>query len=122
MRKLWEVKEKEWKAGNLYLQLETSPSLQNVKAGERMLAHSDELSFIYILEQDDEFIYLALPSSIWADLKMVMSDHSKVLLKGSEGVLELASFEMELEYLIQNIEGNSNYGDEMVKEVEKVFL
>lgn len=122
MRTLWEVSGSEWKNESLYLLMEQTRVFQNIKAGDRMLAHSDELAFIYILEKDDEFIYLVLPSIIWGDLKQALDQQSKVFLKGENQDLELTSFENELSYLIENIEGNSNYGNEMVKKVEEILI
>ncbi|MEH7508774.1 hypothetical protein [Priestia megaterium] len=46
----------------------------------------------------------------------------KVFLEINKEVIELSAVKEELSYLISNIEGNVNYGDEMVARVEEVFL
>jgi hypothetical protein len=92
-----------------------------LQASGQMLVDSDSLAFIYKLENEKEFIYVSLPSSIWPSLKNVISEKQKVILHLEENELELIDIIPELEYLLQNIEGNTNYGNEMVELVEKTF-
>lgn len=93
----------------------------SLQASGQMLVDSDSLAFIYKLENEKEFIYVSLPSSIWPSLKNVISEKQKVILHLEENELELIDIIPELEYLLQNIEGNTNYGNEMVELVEKTF-
>ncbi|WP_408010729.1 hypothetical protein ACJROX_10625 [Pseudalkalibacillus sp. A8] len=93
-----------------------------LEPSEQVLVDSDSLSFIYILETPDSFIYVSFPKESWTDLKTVitnekdailkLSNHEPILLKGIKG---------ELEYLIENISGNANYGNEMMTSVEEIF-
>ncbi|WP_099364327.1 hypothetical protein [Fredinandcohnia onubensis] len=92
-----------------------------LQASGQMLVDSDSLAFIYKLENEKEFIYVSLPSSLWPSLKNVISEKQKVILHLEENELELIDIIPELEYLLQNIEGNTNYGNEMVELVEKTF-
>ena len=92
-----------------------------LQSSGQMLVDSDSLAFIYKLENEKEFIYVSLPSSIWPSLKNVISEKQKVILHLEENELELIDIIPELEYLLQNIEGNTNYGNEMVELVEKTF-
>ncbi|WP_099354190.1 UPF0738 family protein [Fredinandcohnia onubensis] len=92
-----------------------------LQASGQMLVDSDSLAFIYKLENEKEFIYVSLPSSIWPSLKNVISENQKVILHLEENEIELIDIIPELEYLLQNIEGNTNYGNEMVELVEKTF-
>nr|WP_309101298.1 hypothetical protein [Fredinandcohnia onubensis] len=92
-----------------------------LQASGQMLVDSDSLAFIYKLENEKEFIYVSLPSSIWPTLKNVISEKQKVILHLEENEIELIDIIPELEYLLQNIEGNTNYGNEMVELVEKTF-
>ena len=43
--------------------------IEDVKARGQMLVDSDNLSFIYILESAEEFVYAGLPHTIWTNLK-----------------------------------------------------
>lgn len=93
-----------------------------LRASGQMLVDSDSLAFIYKLENEQEFIYVSLPSTVWPSLKNVISEKQQVFLHLVDNELELIDIIPELEYLLQNIEGNANYGDEMVELVEKTFL
>lgn len=56
-----------------------------------------------------------------AALKTGLEEKLPVYLTNEENKIELINFYEELEYLISNIKGNSNYGDEMVTKVESTF-
>ncbi|MEH7223945.1 hypothetical protein V7112_09000 [Bacillus sp. JJ1566] len=92
-----------------------------LRASGQMLVDSDSLAFIYKLENEQEFIYVSLPSAVWPSLKNVISEKQQVILHLEDNELELIYIIPELEYLLQNIEGNANYGDEMVELVENTF-
>jgi Family of unknown function (UPF0738) len=94
--------------------------LHNAEASGQMLVDSDNLAFIYIIEEQGEYQYIELTKCIWEELKIGLEQNLQVFLFG-EGSLELTNFQDELRYLIDNIEGNSNYGVEMVAEVERIF-
>ncbi|MEH7239253.1 hypothetical protein [Bacillus sp. JJ1562] len=93
-----------------------------LRASGQMLVDSDSLAFIYKLENEQEFIYVSLPSAVWPSLKKVISEKQQVILHLEENEIELADIIPELEYLLENIEGNANYGNEMVELVESTFL
>ncbi|WP_449539493.1 UPF0738 family protein [Ferdinandcohnia sp. Marseille-Q9671] len=93
-----------------------------LRASGEMLVDSDSLAFIYKLENDQEFIYVSLSSALWPSLKDVISQKLTVILHLENEELELTNIIPELEYLLHNIEGNANYGEEMVELVEKTFL
>lgn len=95
---------------------------KNLSASGQMLVDSDQLAFIYILENETEYIHVRLPIQLWPLLNEVISNKLFVVLKVEEIEIELVNIIDELTYLIHNIEGNSNYGDEMVKKVEEIFL
>jgi hypothetical protein len=107
------------------LELHTNDSLidlNQIRASGQMLVDSDRLSFIYILENDHEFIYVGIPSSTWSDLRKVMTNNIPTILMLGKTSIELTGVSEELNYLISNIEGNSNYGEEMVSKVEEIFV
>ena len=95
---------------------------QSLRAGERMLVDSDNLAFIYILEDDTEFHYVNFSQKTWSDLKQLYTEAKKLeLILHEEVVIELTSICEELSFLTENIEGNGNYGEEMEKAVQEVF-
>lgn len=95
---------------------------ESLQAGERMLVDSEGLAFIYILEDDAEFYYVSLPQHTWSKLHELYSQGSKLeLILHPEVTLELPSVCEELSFLTENIEGNSNYGEEMEKAVQEAF-
>jgi hypothetical protein len=101
---------------------EPSFSLEGAKPKHYMLADSDHVAFVYILEVDDEFAYVVIPQSLWGELKAVLNHQLRVFLQSGTVRLELTGFKEELTYLIENIEGNANYGEEMEKAVKDIFL
>jgi hypothetical protein len=96
-------------------------SLESAKAKRYMLVDSDHLSFVYILEVENEFVYVMMPQQVWPDLKEALLTNTSVFLKSNEVVIELEGMKEELTYLIDNIKGNANYGDEMEKAVAEFF-
>jgi hypothetical protein len=74
------------------------------------------------LEDQEDYTYIAISEPIWPFLKEALDIKIPVWVTFKEERLELTSFHEELEYVISNIEGNRNYGEEMVAKVEKNFL
>jgi Family of unknown function (UPF0738) len=105
----------------LILEIDSNFRLENVKASGQMLVDSLELSFVYLLENNDTYTYLKIPEIFWTDLKEVMTREISVSVTNGQEKINLVRFLEELIYLIENIKGNSNYGEEMVRKVEAVF-
>jgi hypothetical protein len=123
MQKRVSIEKIEWKEDELLLfptHLELDGS--SLQAAERVLVDSEQLAFIYILELSNEYVYLSISNQFWPELKKVLINHVpvKLVIHGEE--LELKGLEAEVDELVQNIEGNTNYGSEMVKQVESIFL
>jgi hypothetical protein len=97
-------------------------NLDGAQSTGRMLVDSDGLAFIYILEDEHGFIYTSLTRNTWSALKIALDEQLSVLIENPTGTIELENINDELHYLISNINGNANYGNEMVKEVEEIFL
>ncbi|MFT4412482.1 hypothetical protein ACLM5H_01355 [Fredinandcohnia humi] len=93
-----------------------------LRASGEMLVDSDSLAFIYKLENEQEYIYVSLPISVWPSLKTVLEEEQAVILHLPTKEIELTNIIPELRYLLHNIEGNANYGEEMVELVENTFL
>ncbi|WP_059173035.1 hypothetical protein [Bacillus sp. FJAT-27445] len=87
----------------------------------QMLVDSDNLSFVYLMEEEEEYTYVLMPELVWADLKKGLDQSVAVFLESEGSKVELAGFREELGYLAENIKGNGNYGDAMVSKVESIF-
>jgi CHAT domain-containing protein len=105
----------------LILNVDKTNSLDNVIPKGQMLVDSDQFSFVYILEIKEEYTYLVLTSEIWYLLKEAIDQTLPIVLSNQKNELPLPMFFEELTYLIENIKGNSNYGEEMVEKVESTF-
>lgn len=119
--KLLVIKTNTTDKNEIALLVEPETNLSEVKATGQMLVDSDGLSFVYVLEINDEYTYLAIKEDFWPELKRGMDSQSNIYLSNSTDQLELENFFEELEYLVENIKGNGNYGEEMVAKVEACF-
>ncbi|ETB70952.1 hypothetical protein A943_12950 [Bacillus sp. CPSM8] len=116
-----EITEANLRNDRLVLTSEINDGAERKPAG-RMLTDSDHFAFVYILEQDDSFEYVILNEGIWSDLKAALDANLPVFLHIGNTELELNGFHDELGYLIENIEDNANYGEEMEERVKRIFL
>jgi hypothetical protein len=87
----------------------------------QMLVDSDQLSFVYILDKEDGYHYVTIPAVTWSVIQEGLQAGLETYLTNDGGKLKLEGFHSEMKYLIENINGNSNYGEEMVTKVEQVF-
>ena len=87
-----------------------------------MLVDSDQLSFVYLMEEGNDYVYILLPEPVWDDLKKGYVESLPVFLQAEESRTALNGFHDELGYLVENIKGNSNYGENMAAKVESVFF
>ncbi|PFL00917.1 hypothetical protein COJ01_16140 [Priestia megaterium] len=111
------------KSNELHLKADPiETKIEQLEDTKQMLVDSDNMSFVYVVDINDQFMYVGLSDNIWANLKHVLHKDMKVFLEVNKEVIELSAVKEELSYLISNIEGNVNYGDEMVARVEEVFL
>ena len=93
-----------------------------LQASGRMLADSDRLSFIYIIDSNEGYLYIEFPSDVWPNLKKGLDEKRDVfVVVGRETFLELTNLRSGMIYLIDNIAENPNYGENMVTEVAKHF-
>ncbi|KAA0565286.1 hypothetical protein F0342_06655 [Bacillus sp. CH30_1T] len=122
MRKIVQFKHTTYENGTLYLHTDQADLLQGTTAAGQIIADSDRYAFVYLAENEEEYVYLYLEESIWDELKKALQEKNAVIAISDDYSLELDQFTEELDYLVTNIEGNGNYGDEMVKKVESVFL
>jgi len=104
------------------LMLETNESILELVPGEQILVDSDQFSFIYLMEDKDDYTYIVLHEQIWPNLKIANEKKLPVWVTFNDEKKELENFQDEFNYVLTNISGNSNYGKEMVTKVERIFL
>ncbi|MCM3602432.1 hypothetical protein M3175_16990 [Robertmurraya korlensis] len=96
-------------------------SIKELSATGQVLVDSNELAFVYIVEKDESFMYVELTLDTWPILKEGLENNCKYNLSNGNETIVLPNLREELLYLIDNIKGNSNYGEEMVTKVEECF-
>ncbi len=107
---------------NDQLQLIANEPITSLKPAGHMLVDSDHFSFVYLMENEETtYTYILIPEQVWPVLKETMEGNLPVFLTYGEEQVELTEFRAEFAYLISNIKGNGNYGEEMVEKVEKLF-
>ena len=105
----------------LHLSASIKTDLAGVVPTGQMLVDSDQLSFVYIVDQEDGYRYVTIPEDTWSVIQDGLRAGLETFLTYKDGKIKLDRFQSEMEYLIENITGNSNYGEEMVAKVEQVF-
>lgn len=86
-----------------------------VEVGQ-MLVDSDNYGFAYLLDDGQSYDYLIFVQETWF---MLHENRGKKLIVNDDLVLE--HFQEELDYILENVEGNNNYGKEFVSAVEETF-
>ncbi|EOR22263.1 hypothetical protein KGR20_01485 [Cytobacillus oceanisediminis] len=122
MKQKWKIKETIKRENELVFQLQENAILESTKACGQILVDSDSLAFIYLLEKENEYVYLEIPEKVWKDCKEAVDSNDAFFVKDANGEILLESFKEEIEYLIENIRGNGNYGEDMEKAVSSIFL
>jgi len=92
-----------------------------IKPTGQVLADSDACAFIYIVEENEQYSYLTFGKELWPALISYVKEERNPVLQIAEQSIELDGFFEEMAFLVQNIQGNSNYGEAFVEEVERVF-
>lgn len=95
---------------------------EGLSPASRVLADSDNAAFIYILDSEEGFSYVVLHEELWPLLKEALTSKMEVKLTDGETTFVLEDFQEEMNELLTNIQGNANYGTDMVNLVEGVFL
>ncbi|WP_270181649.1 hypothetical protein [Alkalihalobacillus sp. CinArs1] len=119
----YQVTRGEMNEENTIFYIDEKVDLTSYSATGNMLVDSDNLSFVYLLDGDEGYTYIRFNKDVWSSLKGILDKDLPVLLVDETGdKLELVEIKEELAYLVENIKGNSNYGNEMNEAVESVFL
>lgn len=121
MRKMFKIDTSTIDSNKVVLSCEIEDLSEIIPKGQ-MLVDSDQFAFIYIVEFQNEYMYLQLTETVWESLSIGLKQDLPVVLSNSKQNVELINFPEELGYLLDNIQDNANYGEEMGKRVEKVFL
>ncbi|WP_243291364.1 hypothetical protein [Bacillus sp. FJAT-47783] len=122
MKKRIEVIEAVQKENQLILHTEMNKDeVKNLQATGQLLADSDQLSFIYMLDSGEDFVYLSIQSSHWPMLKKALHGDFPVYAQMDGEMILLEHFNDELQYVTENIKDNANYGEVMEQKVTEVF-
>lgn len=106
---------------NNKVRLQANEPITGLSPAEQILVDSKQFSFVYLMENQEGYTYIDIPEPIWPLLKETLTKHIPVWIHFDEEELELTNFNEEFVELINNIRGNSNYGEEMVTKVEGIF-
>lgn len=121
MRNIYEINDFETIHNGVYFSLNDNLSNIQIEPAGQVLTDSDNIAFIYVVEEGNEFSYLQFPKNVWDGLLAIIKSKQDPFLKVNDENKQLHNFTNELEMLIFNIEGNSNYGNEFVQAVEETF-
>ncbi len=90
-----------------------------MRGAEQVLADSDNFAFIYLVDVGDAYVYLRIEKQHWPQLAKVMEQ--QLTVTDGQTTLTLPGFTEQFIALLYNIEGNDNYGEAFVTEVEATF-
>ena len=99
---------------------ETGEQLQIQPTGQ-MIVDSDDAAFIYLVEENNAYSHIRFPKQLWPQLASSLLQEAELYLRNGTDDLLLHNFTDELQGLLFNIQGNSNYGDDFVTAVEEIF-
>ncbi|WP_339197843.1 hypothetical protein MKY27_03620 [Solibacillus sp. FSL R5-0449] len=105
----------------IYFILNEKKQLSQLQSTGQVIVDSDNEAFLYIIEENEAYSYLSFGKNVWSQLLQMLVAEQKAYLKVEDGLLPLQQFADELQGLLYNIEGNSNYGDQFVENIEKAF-
>ena len=103
------------------LQFKANETIKGLKSGEQILVDSDQFSFIYLMEDEEDFTYIVLPENTWPFLKSALEQKLAVWVTFNDEMTELTGFLEDLDYVLSNIKDNSNYGEDMLIKVDNIF-
>jgi hypothetical protein len=122
MRKKIHLTKAELMEDQLVLHSSEKVEESELKPAGQVLVDSDNFSFVYFAESQEDYVLIHIQEECWTALNKAFEQKLPVYAGIGETEFELEGLHQELDFLIENIEGNSNYGEEMVKKVEAVFL
>lgn len=99
---------------------ETGEPLQ-IRSTGQMIVDSEDAAFIYLVEENNAYSHIRFPKQMWPSLADAVQQGTDIYLRNGAEHLHLHNFVEELQGLLFNIEGNSNYGEQFVAAVEEIF-
>lgn len=121
MRKLVEVQKAIVQENEIQFIISDQEPSEALEAAGRMIADSDGGAFIYLLDTGTDFIYIQFKEHTWQAMGAAMERAGVPLLQWGEQIMPLAEFHEEFWMLLENIEGNDNYGAPFRTAVEEAF-
>ncbi|MFC4735349.1 hypothetical protein ACFO4L_02010 [Bacillus daqingensis] len=106
---------------NLLAKGDVTLPFQGLEPEGRMLVDSDGAAFVYLLAHGDEFIHLRFEESAWQQLHTYRASAKPMFVQTVLKPVELTAFWEELDFLLDNIKGNQNYGKEFVDKADEIF-
>lgn len=123
MRKMVQINEITFNNENAMMLIIDNHALNLANCHEvgTMIADSEQSSLLYIIEENEEFVYVTMPIEYWSEMKKASDLKSQVFLQAGEVKIPLENWQTELTFLVENVVGNFNYGEEFVKQIQSVF-
>lgn len=121
LRNVYLIDQVEVVHNEIYFILNEKKQLSQLQSTGQVIVDSDNEAFLYIIEENEAYSYVSFSNNVWPQLLKMLTAEQKAYLKVEDGLLPLVQFADELQGLIYNIEGNSNYGDQFVDRIEKAF-
>ena len=80
----------------IQMEVDQQISLNQYRASGQMLVDSDGLSFVYLLEKEEDYTYIVIPNTVWKELKIALTEQLPVYLSKQSERLLLNQFHEEL--------------------------
>ncbi len=103
------------------IELQLEKPLTDATPAGTLITDSDNRSFVYLFDQGERYTYVHFKEHTWDALKEVLKNKATLKVMIGEEQFVLPNVEEELTMLLDNIYGNSNYGEAFTKKVEEQF-
>ncbi|MCH4824825.1 MAG: hypothetical protein N2C11_05360 [Planococcus sp. (in: firmicutes)] len=121
MHKFVAIKKTEITGNEIEFTIEETEPTEALEASGQMLTDSDNQAFVYLLDTGTDYIYVQFAIHTWPAMTKALEVKNVPLLKWGKQIMPLSEFHEELLMLVDNIEGNDNYGEEFRTAVEQTF-
>lgn len=98
------------------LKCHAEQGIKGMTAASRMIVDSDNMSFIYLLDDGEEFQRVHFVKETWS----MLNDFKDTQIVLNDEVI-LTDFWEEMDFLLDNIVDNNNYGKEFESAVREQF-
>lgn len=121
LRKLVEVQNGIISDTEIQFTIEAQEPFEAIEAAGQMIADSDGNAFVYLLDTGTDYIYVQFKEHLWPIMLAALQREGVPLLQWGEQIIPMDSYHEELWMLLENIEGNDNYGSAFSSAVEIAF-